>query len=132
MSPFAKALLVATLLFTEALPAAEPELKTGIVTASRVFQRESTSFSVAGVATAGKRVEVSSVTVALDGLLVTGEWEPKTLSSTTAKDFRRGREVQAALSRNRLLLKSPDGDIVTAKVVKRAKAAADDADRKRD
>jgi len=132
MSPFAKAVLVATLLFAGALPAAEPEFKTGIVTASRVFQRESTSFSVAGVAAASKRVDVSSVTVALDGLLVTGEWEPKTLSSTTAKDFRRGREVQAALSRNRLLLKSPDGDIVTTKVVKREKAAANDTDRKRD
>jgi hypothetical protein len=128
MSHIAKALLAVTLLGAVTLRAAEPEFKIGIVTASRVYQRESTTFSVAGVAAAGKRVEVSRVTVALEGLLVTGEWEPKTLSSTSANDFRRGREVPAALSRNRLLLKSPDGDVVTAKVVKREKRASGGAD----
>jgi hypothetical protein len=101
--------------------AAEPEFRVSIVTAARTLQRASSSFSVAGVAANAKTVDVSRVTVALDGLLITAEWQPKTLSSTTAKDFRRGAEVLVATSRNRLLLKAPDGSVVTARIMNREK-----------
>ena len=99
--------------------AAEPQFKTAIVTASRVYEREAGSFSVGGIQAARGTVMTSRVTVALEGMRIIGEWEPKTTISTTATDFPRGADVSVAVERNRLLLEAPDGSIVMAKIVKR-------------
>lgn len=99
--------------------AADPELRASVVLESRVYERESGSISVGGVQTARTTATTSRVTVALDDMRVTGEWEPRTTRSATAEDFPRGSDVPAAIERNRLLLKAPDGEIVTAKVVRR-------------
>ncbi len=120
LSNVIKVLLTATLLICAAVQAAE-EFKFAIVTESRAYERQDGSFSVAGVTAARSVTNVSRVTVALDGLLITGEWEPKTSISTTAKDFKRGSEVPAATQRNKLLLRGPDGSTVTAKIVQRKK-----------
>jgi archaellum component FlaF (FlaF/FlaG flagellin family) len=115
-------LLAVLVLLCGAVHAAEPVFKPTIVTASSTYERESGSFSVAGFPAGSKTVNVSRVTVNLEGLLVTAEWEPKTVRSVTANDFRRGTDVQVAIDRNRLLLKQPDGNVVTAKIVSREKA----------
>ena len=114
-------LALALLVGGTAARAADPDFKLAIVTAARTYERQSTSFNVGGFRAAGKTTSVSRVTVALDGTLYTGEWEPKTLRSVTAKDFRRGAEVPAAVERNRLSLKLPDGSVLTAKIVDREK-----------
>jgi hypothetical protein len=117
--------LAAAALFAHAAHAAKPEFAASIVTDSRTYQRQSSSIVVAGIQTGLSKVDVSRVTVALPGWLVTGEWEPQTVRSATAKDFRRGSDVFAALDGNRLLLKHPDGSVVTAKIVKREKPRAE-------
>jgi hypothetical protein len=106
--------------------AAEPEFKPSIVVESRVYERESGSFSIGGI-DAGTRTTITSrVTVVIDGSRVTGEWVPKTATaSATAKDFPRGSDVPAAATRNQLLLKLPDGSVVTAKIVKRERQSAE-------
>jgi hypothetical protein len=101
------------------LDAADPEFKVGIVTASRVYERERGSVAIGGIKTAGVTAWISRVTVAVDGEHITGEWEPKTTVSATAKDFPRGSDVSAAVKRNDLLLKLTDGSNVTAKIVRR-------------
>jgi hypothetical protein len=98
---------------------AEPEFKTGIVTASRAYERDTTTFSVGGVRAGAAKTWVSRVTVGVDGERVTGEWQPKTTVSATAQDFPRGSEVSVAVQRNKLLLKHPDGSIVEARIVER-------------
>jgi hypothetical protein len=123
-------LLLAALLLFGAADAAEPEFTPSIVTESRTYERQSSSFSVAGIRAAGTTVSMSRVTVALDGVLVTGEWEPTTVRSVTAKDFRRGAEVPAAVQRKRLSLKAPDGSVVTTKIVKREKQKVPESDRR--
>ena len=123
-------LLPIVLLLCGLAHAADPEFEPTIVTQSRAYERESGSFSIAGIPAATKTVAVSRVTVVLDGILVTGEWEPQTLESTTAKDFRRGTDVQAALTRNRLLLKLPDGSVVTTKIVSREKRKPPELERR--
>jgi hypothetical protein len=119
-------MLLAAVMLCGIAHAADPEFQSTIVTDSRIYQKQTRSFSVAGIpgATVGNAIDVSRVTVALDGFLVAGEWEPKTSVSTSAKDFRRGTDVLAAVSRNRLLLKLPNGDVVTAKIVSRQKQKA--------
>lgn len=107
------------MLLVASTQAAAPELEPAIVTESRTYERQTRSFSVGGLQAAGKSVSMSRVTLAIDGMLVTAEWEPKTSISTTAKDFRRGSEVRAAIQRNRLLLQAPDGSLVTARIVDR-------------
>jgi archaellum component FlaF (FlaF/FlaG flagellin family) len=122
--------LLAVLLACGQAHAADPEFKSSVVTESRTYERSSSSFNVGGIRAGGTTESVSRVTVAHDGLLVTGEWEPKTLQSTTAKDFRRGTDVPAAVSRNRLLLQLPDGSVVTAKIVKRERPKPAELDRR--
>ncbi len=109
------------LLFSASAEAADPEFKSAIVTESYTYDRQQSSFAVAGIQAGSTLVSMSRVTVALDGVLVTGDWEPQTLESTTAKNFRRGTDVPAAVTRNKLLLKLPDGSVVTTKIVKREK-----------
>jgi hypothetical protein len=106
--------------------AADPEFKVGVVTASRAYEREVGSVAIGGFQTASASEWVSRVTVALDGVLITGEWEPKTTISATAEDFPRGSDVPAAAARNKLLLKHPDGSVVEAKIVKRERAPEDE------
>jgi hypothetical protein len=119
--------LVPLSLLAAASQAAEPQFKTAVVTASRVYDRQSGSISVGGIQAARGIVTTSRVTVALEGVRITGEWEPKTTISATAQDFPRGADVPAAIERNRLLLEAPDGSIVTAKIVKREQAPTSDA-----
>jgi hypothetical protein len=114
-------LLLACTVLCGSLHAADPKFQSTIVTDSRVYQRQAASFSVVGVPAGAKTVDVSRVTVALDDFFVSGEWEPKTSVGVSAKSFRRGMDVLAAIERNRLLLKLPAGDVVTAKIVSREK-----------
>lgn len=99
--------------------AAEPEFRAALVTESRVYEREKGAVAIGGLRTATAKEWTSRVTVALDGVRITGEWVPKTAISSSAQDFKRGSDVHAATTRNQLLLKAPDGSIVTAKIVQR-------------
>ena len=101
--------------------AADPEFKVGLVTESREYEREKMSSSFGGVPLPAATQWTSRVTVALDGMRITGEWVPKTTISVSAEDFPHGSDVQAATTRNQLLLKHPDGSVVTAKIVQRVK-----------
>jgi hypothetical protein len=98
---------------------ADPEFKAGLVTESRVYEREKGSFAIGGIRAHAATEWTSRVTVALDGVRITGEWVPKTTVSASAKDFPRGSDVQAAATRSQLLLEHPDGSVVTAKIVQR-------------
>ncbi len=113
------ALLLGLFLLAETARAADPEFMTGIVTASRVFERETGSLNVGGMRAATGKEWTSRVTVAVDGERITGEWQPKTIISATAKDFPRGADVAVAVKRSQLLLKHPDGSVVTARIVNR-------------
>ena len=118
--------LLALTLPTGVTHSAEPEFKVGVVTASRVYEREAGSVSVGGIRAGAAKKWVSRVTVGIDGMRITGEWEPKTTISATAKDFPRGSDVSVATVRNKLLLKHPDGSIVETRIVRREKTEADD------
>ncbi len=109
--------------------AADTEFKTGIVTASRVYERENGSVSVAGIRTASAKEWTSRVTVGIDGERITAEWQPKTVISATAKDFPRGADVSVAVKRGQLLLKHPDGSVITARIVDRKRQPAADGER---
>ena len=111
--------------------AADPEFKVGLVMESREYEREKMSPSFGGVRLPGATEWTSRVTVALNGMRITGEWVPKTTISTSAADFPRGTDVQAATTRSQLLLKHPDGSVITAKIVQRVKQpeAAEGAER---
>jgi hypothetical protein len=113
------ALLLALSVLTAPAFAADPEFKTGLITASRVYERESGSISIGGIKTGAAKEWTSRVTVAVDGERITGEWVPKTVISATAKDFPRGADVDVAIKRSQLLLKHPDGSTVTARIVNR-------------
>jgi hypothetical protein len=106
--------------------AADPEFTVALVTESREYERQQASGSIAGVQLPPKKEWTSRVTVAIDGMRITGEWAPQTSRSATAKDFPRGSDVEAAVKRNQLLLKHPDGSVVTAKIVNRVKPDKDD------
>jgi hypothetical protein len=125
------ALALVVLSFAASLEAAEPEFKVGVVTASRVYERDRASVVIGGARTPAATEWISRVTIALDGIRYTGEWEPKTTISASAKDFPRGSDVPAAVTRNRLLLKHPDGSVVTARLV-RVQRPQEDADDERD
>ena len=120
---YSTALLLALALLAGASQSAEPEFNVGVVTASRVYERETGSVSVGGVRAAANKTWMSRVTVGVDGMRITGEWQPKTTISATAKDFPRGADVPVAIERNRLLLKHPDGSVVEARIVRREQAA---------
>jgi hypothetical protein len=106
--------------------AADPEFKAGLVTESRVYEREKVAPSIGGFRLPGPTEWTSRVTVALDGVRITGEWVPKTTISASAEDFPRGTDVQAATTRTQLLLKHPDGSVVTAKIVQRVAPKQDE------
>lgn len=124
MSRLKAALLLTVLSLCATSHAAEPELKVGVVTESRVYEREKASVAVGGIRASAAKESVSRVTVALDGVRITGEWVPKTTISASAKDFPRGTDVRAAARRNQLLLEHPDGSIVTARIVRRVEPKA--------
>ncbi len=105
--------------------AADPDLKVGVVTESRVYEREKASVVVGGIRAPAAKEWVSRVTVALDGERITGEWVPKTTVSASAREFPRGTDVRAAARRNQLLLEHPDGSIVTARIVRRVEPKVD-------
>jgi hypothetical protein len=117
-----------SLLLFAALPsgtayATDTEFKTALVTESREYERETSRAAIGGVRLPPKTEWTSRVTVALDGARITGEWVPETTRSAPYEDFPRGADVQAAVQRNRLLLKLLDGSVVTAKIVRRVKPA---------
>ena len=109
--------------------AADPEFKVALVTESREYEREMASASIGGVQLPPKKQWTSRVTVAMDGMRITGEWAPETSRSASAEDFPRGSDVQAAVKRNQLLLKHEDGSVVTAKIVNRVKPEQDEDER---
>lgn len=125
------AVLLALTLFAGVSEAADPEFKVGIVTASRVVEREKGSISVGGVRAGAAKAWISRVTVGVDGMRLTGEWEPKTTISATAKDFPRGSDVSVAVTRNKLLLKHPDGSLVEARIVQRQQIESEDEEREK-
>lgn len=125
MPRLAAALLLTVLPVPGVSYAADPELTVALVTESRVYEREKASVIVGGIRTPAAKEWVSRVTVALDGVRITGEWVPKTTISATAKDFPRGTDVRAAARRNQLLLEHPDGSIVTARIVRRVEPKGD-------
>jgi hypothetical protein len=105
-----------------AASAADPAFRSTIVTNAFIYQRPASSFKVLGLPSSiANTVDASRVTVALDGFLVSGEWVPKTSLSIRAKNFRQGTDVLAAIERNKLLLKTSAGDVVTANIVSREK-----------
>ena len=114
--------LLALTLLAGVSHSAEPEFKVAVVTASRVYEREAGSVSIGGVRTGGITASVSRVTVGVDGMRITGEWQPKTTISVSAEDFPRGSDVSVAITRNKLLLKHPDGSTVEARIVNREQA----------
>jgi hypothetical protein len=115
----AAALLPVLLALAGAAHAAEPEFTIARVLESRDYEREKGAIALGGIRTSALTEWTSRVTVVLDGTRITGEWVPKTTISTSAKDFPRGSDVAVAVNRNQLLLKDADGDIVTAKIVRR-------------
>ena len=123
------AFLVVLASLADAAYAADPEFKTGLVTASREYQRQTTSGSIGGVSLPPRTEWTSRVTVAVDGVRITAEWVPETSRSAAAEDFPRGTDVQAYVTRNQLLLKHADGRVVTAKIVARVKPEANDDER---
>jgi hypothetical protein len=64
---------------------------------------------------------MNRITVVLDGYDVTGEFPSETSKGPHATDVKVGSDIFAALEHNKLLLKWPDGSVVTAKVVTRQK-----------
>lgn len=128
---YSLALLLVSTLLAGVGQSAEPEFKVGIVTASRVVEREKGSISVGGMRAGAMKTWISRVTIGIDGMRITGEWEPKTTISATAKDFPRGSDVSVAVARNKLLLKHPDGSTVEARIVRREEAP-DAKDEERD
>jgi hypothetical protein len=111
--------------------AADPEFKVALVVESREYERQKASSSIGGVSLPAATQWTSRVTVALDGMRITGEWAPKTTISASAEDFPRGTDVEAATTRNQLLLKHRDGSVITARIVQRVKqpAAAEGTER---
>lgn len=122
---FSPALLLVVAPLAEAAYAADPEFKVGHVTESREYERETASASVAGVRLPPNKEWTNRVTVTLDDERITGEWPRETSRRATFEVFPRGRDVQAAVKRNQLLLKHPDGSVVTAKIVRRVKTEKD-------
>ena len=123
------ALLLALTPLAEPAYAADPEFTAARVTESREYERETTRASVAGVQLPPNKEWTNRVTVTLDEERITGEWPRESSRSVTFEDFPRGRDIQAAVKRNQLLLKHPDGSVVTAKIVRRAKPEKDEAAR---
>ncbi|HEX5046059.1 MAG TPA: hypothetical protein VFX89_02980 [Gammaproteobacteria bacterium] len=101
--------------------AAAQDYKSSTVLDSHTFQRQKTAVSLGGFPIGGTSVDMNRVTVVLDGYDVTGEFPSETPRSPKAGDVKVGSDIFAALDRSKLLLKWPDGSIVTAKVVVRQK-----------
>ena len=118
---FSPALLLALAPLGGTAYAADTEFTVARVTESREYERETASASVAGVRLPPNKEWTNRVTVTLDGERITGEWPRGSSRSASFEDFPRGSNVQAAFKRNQLLLKHPDGSVVTAKIVRRVK-----------
>ena len=116
--------------------AAEPEFEVGLITESRTYEREQLVGSGGPNGVMPIRVSINRVTVELEGERITGEWKPgpllrdlRTTARALAKDFPGGTDVQAATSRNQLLLKHVDGSVVKARIVDRLAPEGDEHER---
>jgi hypothetical protein len=135
-------------LLTTPIYAAEPEFKTGLVTASRTYEREQLVRNGGPNGVLPIRVSINRVTVAVEGEHITGEWKPgrvrrvqgstasalvlqdlKSATRALAREFPGGTSVRAATDRNQLLLKHPDGTVVKAKIVDRVASDGDELER---
>ena len=118
--------------FTAPSYAAKPEFKAGLVTESRSYYREELRTSQESTLPAlayPVRVQIERVTVALEGERITGEWYLNAGRFwVPAKDFSVRTDVQAATKGNQLLLKHPDGNVVTARIRDRVKSDEDERD----
>jgi hypothetical protein len=101
--------------------AAGQDYKSSTVLDAHTYQRPKATVSVGGFPIGGASVDMNRVTVVLDGYDVTGEFPSETVKSPKATDVKVGSDIFVALEHNKLLLKWPDGSIVTAKVVVRQK-----------
>jgi hypothetical protein len=113
-----KSLMVVAMICGSALA---QDFESAVVLEARMYERQSSTFGIAGATVAGNLVDMSRVTVALDGMRVTGEFESESGRSARATDLKVGSEVPAAIERNRLVLQMPDGTVVRAKIVRREK-----------
>jgi hypothetical protein len=123
---------------TVSIYAAEPEFETGLVTQSRTYEREQLVRNGGPNGVMPIMVSINRVTVELEGERITGEWKPgragrvegstaralvlaarRSAAEALATDFPDGTSVQAAMDRDQLLLKRPDGTVVRAKIVGR-------------
>ena len=120
------ATLLLSALLIDGAYAADPAFKTGLITESREYERQVSTGSIGGVRLPPKTQWTSRVTVAIEGERITAEWAPETSRSASFEDFPRGADVQAAVKRNQLLLKHPDGSVVTARIVRRVKPEEND------
>jgi hypothetical protein len=101
--------------------AAAQDYKSSTVLDAHTYERPKATVSVAEFPIGSTAVDMNRVTVVLDGYDVTGEFPSETVKSPKATDVKAGSDIFAALDRNKLLLKWPDGSVVTAKVVARPK-----------
>ena len=115
------AFLMALLWLAAAAHAKDPVFKPAIVTASWTYERPRGSINIAGVTAGTNTITTSSVTIALDGMLITGEWVPKNPEDPDAQSFRSGTDVPASVNSTRMLLQLPDGGVVSAKITYREK-----------
>jgi hypothetical protein len=121
--------------------AAGPEFKAGLVTESRIYERQElrkgsskgpcAALYCGAVVAQPVRVQIERVTVAFEGERITGEWNPlmSRLPGMLAKDFPLDTDVQAAIRGNELRLRHPDGTVVRARIVDRVNSEEDEGER---
>lgn len=100
--------------------AAADDFEFATILVAQTYERQNTNFSIAGIGVGGTTTDMNRVVVVLDGYDVTGEFPSKTVRSPSAKELKVGSEIPAAIKRNKLLLKWPDGTVVEAQIVQKA------------
>ena len=133
---------------TAPIYAAEPEFQAGLVTESRTYEREQLVITGGPNVVTPIMVSINRVTVALEGERITGEWKPgrvgrvqgstaralvladrRSAARALARDFPSGTSIRAATDGKQLLLKHPDGTVVTARIVGRVNSEGDEDER---
>lgn len=109
------------LVLSIAAAAAEQDFKSAVVLVAQTYERQTSNVSIAGFGVGGTTVDTNTVTVVLDGYQITGTFDSKTDKSPRASTLRVGTDLPAAIERNKLLLKWPDGTVVEARIIRREK-----------